>query len=90
MNDLFQTKEKYDFIILDPPSFTKVQENLIPAMKGYIELNAKAMYSNQIQCYLHFLAHITLTTVTLARFWVKKFDRSKRKIQGDRIQQLLF
>ena len=43
MNDLFQTKERFDVVILDPPSFTKSKKNLIPAMKGYIELNTKAM-----------------------------------------------
>lgn len=43
MNDLFQTTEKFDFIILDPPSFTKSKKNLIPALKGYIELNTKAI-----------------------------------------------
>lgn len=43
MNEVFQTTEKFDFIILDPPSFTKSKKNLIPALKGYIELNAKAM-----------------------------------------------
>lgn len=43
LNDLFQTKEKYDLIILDPPSFTKSKKNIIPALKGYAELNAKAM-----------------------------------------------
>ncbi|HMS66406.1 MAG TPA: class I SAM-dependent rRNA methyltransferase [Ignavibacteria bacterium] len=43
MNEVFQTTEKFDFIILDPPSFTKSKKNLIPALKGYIELNSKAM-----------------------------------------------
>lgn len=43
LNDLFQTKERFDFIILDPPSFTKSKKNIIPALKGYTELNAKAM-----------------------------------------------
>lgn len=43
MNDLFQTKEKFDVIILDPPSFTKSKKNLIPALKGYQELNYKAI-----------------------------------------------
>lgn len=43
LNSLFQTKEKFDVIILDPPSFTKSKKNLIPALKGYEELNVKAM-----------------------------------------------
>lgn len=43
VNNLFQTKEKYDFIVLDPPSFTKSKKNLVTALKGYFELNYKAM-----------------------------------------------
>lgn len=43
MNDLFQTRERYDVIILDPPSFTKSKKNLMPALRGYQELNYKAM-----------------------------------------------
>ncbi len=43
MNDLFQTQERFDFIILDPPSFTKSKKNLFTALKGYGELNYKAM-----------------------------------------------
>lgn len=43
INDLFQTKERFDIIVLDPPSFTKSKKNIIPALKGYTEVNAKAM-----------------------------------------------
>ncbi len=43
INNLFQTKERYDFIILDPPSFTKSKKNVFTALKGYEELNYKAM-----------------------------------------------
>lgn len=43
LNELFQTKERFDFIILDPPSFTKSKKNVINALKGYLELNYKAM-----------------------------------------------
>lgn len=42
LNDLFQT-QNYDMIILDPPSFTKSKKNLFTALKGYSELNYKAM-----------------------------------------------
>lgn len=41
--DIFQDSKKYDVIILDPPSFTKNKKNVIPALKGYQELNYKAM-----------------------------------------------
>lgn len=43
LNDLFQTSERFDFIILDPPSFTKSKKNVFTALKGYHELNYKAM-----------------------------------------------
>jgi 23S rRNA (cytosine1962-C5)-methyltransferase len=35
--------EKFDIIILDPPSFLKKRESVISASKGYKELNALAM-----------------------------------------------
>lgn len=41
--DIFQDSKRYDVIILDPPSFTKNKKNVIPALKGYEELNYKAM-----------------------------------------------
>jgi len=42
-DDIFQDNKKYDVIVLDPPSFTKNKKNVIPALKGYQELNMKAM-----------------------------------------------
>ena len=33
----------FDFIILDPPAFTKSRDTLKNAMKGYLEINEKAM-----------------------------------------------
>ncbi|MBK9334486.1 MAG: class I SAM-dependent rRNA methyltransferase [Ignavibacteria bacterium] len=43
LNEGFQKTERYDFIILDPPSFTKSKKNVFTALKGYTELNYKAM-----------------------------------------------
>lgn len=43
LNESFQSKERYDMIILDPPSFTKSKKNLTTALRGYSELNYKAM-----------------------------------------------
>ncbi|HRI85836.1 MAG TPA: class I SAM-dependent rRNA methyltransferase [Ignavibacteria bacterium] len=43
LNDGFQKTERFDFIILDPPSFTKSRKNVYAAIKGYTELNYKAM-----------------------------------------------
>lgn len=36
-------EEKYDFIILDPPAFTKSRGTVDSAMKGYKEINLRAM-----------------------------------------------
>ena len=35
--------EKYDFIILDPPAFTKSRSTVDSAMRGYKEINLRAM-----------------------------------------------
>lgn len=35
--------EKYDFIILDPPAFTKSRSTVESAMRGYKEINLRAM-----------------------------------------------
>lgn len=40
---IFQSKQKFNVIILDPPSFTKSKKNIPAAVKGYVELNSKAM-----------------------------------------------
>ncbi len=37
------SKRDYDFIILDPPAFTKSRDTLKNAIKGYKEINLKAM-----------------------------------------------
>ena len=34
---------KYDFIILDPPAFTKSRKTMLNAMGGYREINKRAM-----------------------------------------------
>ncbi len=82
MNDLFQTKEKYDFIILDPPSFTKSKKNLIPAMKGYIELNAKAMRLLKPNSMLFtFSCSHHINDSNFSEILVKSSIEAKRKIQ---------
>ena len=37
------SKRKYDFIILDPPAFTKSRKTVANAQKGYKEINFRAM-----------------------------------------------
>jgi len=36
-------KGKYDFIILDPPAFTKSRKTLDSALRGYKQINLRAM-----------------------------------------------
>src|SRR5574344_41291 len=43
LKELQESKTKYDFIILDPPAFTKSRKTIISAMKGYTELNFLAL-----------------------------------------------
>ncbi len=38
-----KNEKKYDFIILDPPAFTKSRDTLKNAIRGYKEINLKAM-----------------------------------------------
>ena len=40
---VFQSKQKFNLIVLDPPSFTKSRKNIPAAVKGYVEINYKAM-----------------------------------------------
>ncbi len=43
INDLFQTTKRFDFIIVDPPSFTKSKKAIRQALRAYMELNYKCM-----------------------------------------------
>ncbi len=43
LNNLQESEQKYDIIILDPPAFAKHREALRNALKGYKRLNAKAI-----------------------------------------------
>ncbi|OGC42430.1 hypothetical protein A2Y85_01590 [candidate division WOR-3 bacterium RBG_13_43_14] len=44
IHDFFYAdKEKYDLIVLDPPSFTKTKKNVRQAQKGYWAVNRQAM-----------------------------------------------
>lgn len=36
-------KESYDVVILDPPTFTKAKESIFPALRGYKEINLRAL-----------------------------------------------
>jgi len=43
LEEINSSGEKFDIIILDPPSFLKSRESMASASKGYEELNLKAM-----------------------------------------------
>jgi 23S rRNA (cytosine1962-C5)-methyltransferase len=43
LSDYFRQHKKFDTIILDPPAFTKNRGNIENALKGYKEINLKAM-----------------------------------------------
>ncbi len=45
LNDIPVSGEKFDIIVLDPPSFVKEKKSVISAAKGYKELNTLAMRS---------------------------------------------
>jgi 23S rRNA (cytosine1962-C5)-methyltransferase len=43
LRDFADAGRQYDVIVLDPPAFAKSKKNLAPAMRGYKELNLRAM-----------------------------------------------
>ncbi len=43
LTELEQKPKKYDFIILDPPAFTKSRKTIDNAMRGYKDINYRAM-----------------------------------------------
>jgi 23S rRNA (cytosine1962-C5)-methyltransferase len=43
LRDYADAGRQYDVIVLDPPAFAKSKKNLAPAMRGYKELNLRAM-----------------------------------------------
>ena len=53
LNNICKSGEKFDIIVLDPPSFLRSKKNLISAIKGYKEINAlafKTLSDNGILC----------------------------------------
>ncbi|MDP3729972.1 MAG: class I SAM-dependent rRNA methyltransferase [Candidatus Omnitrophota bacterium] len=45
LNNICDSGERFDIIVLDPPSFVKEKKSIISAAKGYKELNTLAMRS---------------------------------------------
>ncbi len=82
INELFQTQERYDMIILDPPSFTKSRKNLYTALKGYAELNYKAMRLLKPNSFLFtFSCSFHISEKSFEEMLIKSSEEAKRKIQ---------
>lgn len=78
----FQTKEKYNLIVLDPPSFTKSKKSVNTALRGYTELNYKALkllHKNSILFTYSCSHHIT--EYLFEDMLVKAAAEAGRKIQ---------
>jgi len=43
LKDYASSGQRYDTIVLDPPAFAKTKRDLDPAMRGYKELNLRAL-----------------------------------------------
>ena len=55
-----KAEEKFDLIILDPPSFTKTKGGLHDALRGYNELHVRAFnLLSPMECSRRFPARIT-------------------------------
>ena len=81
-NNVFQSKQKFNLIVLDPPSFTKSRKNVPSAVKGYIELNYKAMrllHKNSILMTYSCSHHIS--ELQFEEILVKSAAEAGRKIQ---------
>ncbi len=82
INELFQTSERFDFIILDPPSFTKSKKNIFTALKGYQELNYKALRLLKPNSFLFtFSCSHHISEKNFEDMLVKCSAEAKRKIQ---------
>jgi 23S rRNA (cytosine1962-C5)-methyltransferase len=43
LRQLERSRERFDFIVLDPPAFAKSRATVAPALRGYREINLRAM-----------------------------------------------
>ena len=43
LRELERARERFDFIVLDPPAFAKSRATVAPALRGYREINLRAM-----------------------------------------------
>ncbi|MDD5362857.1 MAG: class I SAM-dependent rRNA methyltransferase [Ignavibacteria bacterium] len=81
-DEQFQSKEKYNLIVLDPPSFTKSRKNIPTAVKGYTELNYKAMRLLHKNSFLFtYSCSHHITEKQFEEILVKSAETAGRKIQ---------
>ena len=43
LRELERARERFDFVVLDPPAFAKSRATVAPALRGYREINLRAM-----------------------------------------------
>lgn len=43
LRELERSRQRFDFIVLDPPAFAKSRASVAPALRGYREINLRAM-----------------------------------------------
>ena len=78
----FQKKDKFNLIVLDPPSFTKSRKNIPSAVKGYAELNYKAMKLLHKNAYLFtYSCSHHISEKQFEEILVKAADLSGKRIQ---------
>ncbi len=59
MKDYSSAGKQYDTIVLDPPAFAKSKKHLESAIRGYKELNLRAMKMLGLaECWLPARAHL--------------------------------
>ncbi|MBS1518487.1 MAG: class I SAM-dependent rRNA methyltransferase [Bacteroidetes bacterium] len=82
MNEYFQMPDRFDFIILDPPSFTKSRKNVFTALKGYTELNYKAMKLLKPNSFLFtFSCSYHISEKAFEDMLIQSAQKADRKIQ---------
>ena len=82
VNEYFQKTDRFDFVILDPPSFTKSKKNIYTAIKGYTELNYKAMKLLKPNSFLlTFSCSHHISEKAFEEMLVQSAEKAKRKIQ---------
>lgn len=81
-DDVFQSGQKFNVIVLDPPSFTKSKKTVNTAIKGYLELNYKSMKLLHKNSFLFtYCCSHHITESVFEEMLVKAGKEAGRKIQ---------